>query len=63
MEQKAVHFASLKALFIKNKKPVNVNEVDIKIISLSDENHTIKIYLNTWLDIDMKVMLFHFYYA
>ena len=39
--------ASLKVLFIKNKKPVNINEVDIKRISLSDENHMIKIYLNT----------------
>ena len=27
--------ASLEALFIKTKKPVNINEVDIKIIALS----------------------------
>ena len=67
MEQEAVHLGEnsiIKSAFHKNKKPININEIDIERIVLSDKkNHTIKIRLNTLLDIDMKVMFFHLHYA
>ena len=62
MEQEAIHFGEdniLKRTFNKNKKPININEVDIKRIALSDK----KLYDKDSLDIDMKVMLFHLHYA
>ena len=40
MEQVAVHFGEnsiIKRAFHKNKKPININEVDIKRIALSDK--------------------------
>ena len=40
MEQEAVHFGEdsiIKSAFHKNKKPININEVDIKRIALSDK--------------------------
>ena len=66
MEQEAVHFGEdsiIKSAFHKNKKPININEVDIKRIALSNKKSYVKIHLSTLLDIDMKVMLFHLYYA
>ena len=40
MEQEAVHFGEnsiIKSAFHKNKKPININEVDVKRIALSDK--------------------------
>ena len=40
MEQEAVHFGEnriIKSAFHKNKKPININKVDIKRIALSDK--------------------------
>ena len=40
MEQEVVHFGEnsiIKSAFQKSKKPINVNEVDIKRITLSDK--------------------------
>ena len=40
MEQEAVHFGEdsiIKSAFHKKKKPININEVDIKRIALSDK--------------------------
>ena len=51
---------SLKALFIK---PKNLNQVDSKRIASLDKNHTVKIDLNTLLDIVFNVMLSHLSYA
>ena len=45
MEQEAVHFGEnsiIKSTFLKNKKPININEVDIKAISLLDKNSYVK---------------------
>ena len=63
MEQKALYFGEngiIKNAFHKNKKLININEVDIKKIVLSDKDlMAIKIYLNTLLDIYINAMLFH----
>ena len=62
MKQKAVYFSEngiIKSAFHKNKNPININEVDIKRITLSEKNQMVKIHLSTLLDTDMKVMLFH----
>ena len=62
MKQKAVYFSEnfiIKSAFNKNKNPININEVDIKRIKLSEKNQMVKIHLSTLLDTDMKVMLFH----
>ena len=40
MEQEAIYFGEnciIKSTFYKNKKPININEVDIKEIVLSDK--------------------------
>ena len=45
MEQEAVHFGEdsiIKSAFHKNKKPININEVDIKRIALSDKKSLCK---------------------
>ena len=66
MEQVAVHFGEnsiIKRAFHKNKKPININEVDIKRIALSNKKSYVKTYLSTLLNMDMKVMLFHLHYA
>ena len=39
MEQEAIHFGEnsiIKSTFHKNKKPININKIDIKRIALSD---------------------------
>ena len=39
-EQKGIHFrenSTIKSTFHKNKKPININEVDIKKVALSDK--------------------------
>ena len=62
MEQEAVYFGEngiIKSAFHKNKRPININEVDIEEIVLSHKNHIVKIHLNTLLDTDIKVMLFY----
>ena len=54
MEQEAMYFREngiIKSAFHKNKKPININEVDIEEIVLSHKkNHMVKIHLNTLLD-------------
>ena len=40
MEQEAIYFGEnsvIKSCFHKNKKPININELDIKRIALSDK--------------------------
>ena len=40
MEQETIHFGEnsiIKSAFHKNKKPININKVDIKRIALSDK--------------------------
>ena len=65
MEQEAVHLAKnvIKSALHKNKRPININEVDMKKEYYQTKNHTVKIHLSTLLDIDMKLMLFHLHYA
>ena len=65
MEQIAVYFKEngiIKSVFHKNKRPVNINEVDIEEIVSSHKSHIVKIHLNTLLDTDIRVMLFHHHY-
>ena len=60
MEQEAVYFGEngiIKSVFHKNKRFININEEDIEEIVL--KNHIVKIHLNTLLDTDIEVMLFH----
>ena len=62
MEQETVYFGEngiIKSAFHKNKKPINVNEVHVEEIVSSHKNHMVKIHLNTLLDTDIKVILFH----
>ena len=62
MEQEAVYFGEngiIKSAFHKNKRPININEVDIEEIVLSHKKSYSKDSLNTLLDTDIKVMLFH----
>ena len=56
MEQEAVCFENgiIKSAFHENKKLINIDEV---------KYHMVKIHLNTLLDINIKVMLFHHHYA
>ena len=64
MEQEAVYFGEndiIKSAFHKNKRPININEVNIEYIVLSNKNHTVKIHLDTLLGTDIKVMLFHYH--
>ena len=67
MEQEVVHFGEnsvIKRAFHKNKRPLNINEVDIKRIKLSDKKSYGKdSFRYSLLDIDVKVMLFHLHYA
>ena len=67
MEQEVVHFGEnsiIKSAFNKNKRPLNINEVDIKRIKLSDKKSYGKdSFRYSLLDIDVKVMLFHLHYA
>ena len=50
--------------FHKNKKPVNVNEVDIKRITLSNKkSYGNEDLFKTLLDLDIKVMLFQHRYV
>ena len=70
MEQEAIYFGEnriINSAFHKNKRPININEVDIERMKLWDikiiKNHTVKIHLSTFLDIDVKEMLFHLHYA
>ena len=67
MEQEALYFSEngiIKNAFYKNKKYININEIDIKRIVLSDKkSYDNKDVLNTLLDIDIKVMLSHCHYV
>ena len=45
MEQEAVYFGEniiINSTFHKNKKPININEIDIKTISLLEKNSYVK---------------------
>ena len=63
MEQEAVYFREngiMKSTFHKNRRPININEVDIEeIVYYPIKNHIVKIHLNTLLDTDIEVMLFY----
>ena len=64
MKQEAIRFGEnsiIKNSFHQNKKSININEVDVRRIALSDKKSLIKDLFK--LDIDMKVMLFHLHYA
>ena len=66
MEQEAIYFGEngiIKSAFHKNKRHININEVDIEKEHCQIKNKSIKIRLNTLLDINMKVMLFHLHYV
>ena len=58
MEQEAVYFRQNGIIKSenKNKKTININEVDIKEIVLFHKNHVIKTHLNTLLDTAINVM-------
>ena len=60
---KEYHYDIIKSAFHKNKKPININEVDIEEIVLCHKHHMAKIHLSTVLDVGTKVMLFHHHYA
>ena len=63
MEQEAMHFGEnniVKSAFHKTKKPY---QVDSKRIASLDKTNTVKIDLNTLLDIVFNVMLSHLSYA
>ena len=64
MEEEAVYFGEngiIKSTFHKNKRTININEVDIEEIVLAHKNHIVKIHLNTLLNTDIKIMLFHYH--
>ena len=72
MGQGVVHFEEnikspfhkkVKSAFHKTKNPIYINKVDIKRIELSDKKQMVKICLNSLLDIDIIVMLFHLHYT
>ena len=67
MEQEALRVEKngiIKNAFNKNKKPININEVDITSIILSVKNHLVKtIYLNNFFYINIKVMFFQYCYV
>ena len=66
MEQEALYFGEngiIKSAFHKNKKPLNINKLNIKEIMLHYKNQMVKIHLNSLLDIDMKLMLLHCHYT
>ena len=66
MEQEAVHFGEnsiIKSVFHKNKKSINIDEVELKEQHYHIKNHTVKVNLSTLLDTDIKVMLFHLHYV
>ena len=49
MEQETVHFGEngiIKSVFHKNKNPININELDIKRIALSDKKSYGEVYTN-----------------
>ena len=53
MEQEAVYFGEndiIKSVFHKNKRPININELDIEEIVSFHKNHILKTHLNTLLD-------------
>ena len=50
-----------KSNFYKNKKPFNLNDIDVnKILISKKESYCTKIYLNTSLDIMMMMLLDHY---
>ena len=62
MEREAVYFGEngiIKSAFHEIKRPININEVDIEEIVLFHKKLYSKINLNTLLDTDIKVMIFH----
>ena len=62
MEQEAVYFGEndfIKSTFHKNKRPINIDKVDIEEMYCPLRNHVVKIHLNTLLDTHIKVMLSH----
>ena len=69
MEQKALIFGEdciNKNAFLKNKRPINIDEVDIGRIALSKKYYIqilTKVYLNTLLDIYMKVEFFQLHFT
>ena len=67
MEQKALIFGEdciNQNAFLKNKRPINIDEVDIGRIVLSKNIQIVtKVYLNTLLDIYMKVEFFQLHFT
>ena len=67
MEKKVLSFSEkhiIKNKFHIHKGSLSVNEVDIERIELSKKNHmVVKVHLNTFLDIYIKVLLFHHHYV
>ena len=62
MEQEADYFGEngiIKSDFHQNKRPININEVDIERIKLSDKKSYGK---DSFKCIGMKVALFHRYF-
>ena len=62
MEQEAVYFgenAIIKSAFHKNKKPININEVDIEEILLSHKNSFSNDLFKYFIEYRHKGMPFH----
>ena len=62
MEQGAVYFEEngiIKSVFHKNKRPININEVNIDELAYPIKDHIVRIHLNTLLNTNMELMLFH----
>ena len=62
MEQKAVYFEEIgiiKTTFHKNKKPININEIDIEEIVLFHKKSYGKDSFRYFIEYSIKAMLFH----
>ena len=60
MEQEAVYFGEngiIKSAFHKNKRPIDINEIDIERIKLSDKKSYGKVSLECFFDIGMKYFI------
>ena len=66
MEQELVYFGEnsiIKSTFHKNKRPININEVDTEEMVLSHKRLQSKDSFKYFIDTDIKIMLFYHHCA
>ena len=62
MVQEAVYFGEngiIKGVFHKNKRPIDINEVNIEELPYPIKDHIVRIHSNSLLKTNMELMLFH----